>query len=275
MTIKTFKPTSPAKRKMAVACLPTTKNYPEKKLTQVRKKNSGRNNTGRITVRHHGGRQKQKYRMVDFKQDKYEMEGKVIAIEYDPARSALIGLIQYSDSERRYILLPEELQVGDTIICSKKRIDIKPGNRAPLKSIPAGTNIHNIEMEPGHGGQIVKSAGSQAIIMSKEGDFANLKLPSGEIRRIRKESFASVGQVSNSEHSNEVIGKAGRKRLMGTRPTNRGKAQNPNDHPHGGGEGQQSIGLKGPKTPWGKYALGLKTRNKKKRSSIHITRRRK
>lgn len=275
MPIKTFKPTTPSRRTMSFSVLNTTKSKPEKSLTTSKKKRSGRNQQGKITVRHRGGERRRQIRHIDYKQDKFDIEGKIAAIEYDPNRSALIALVHYADGEKRYVLLANDLSVGDVIMSSKKQIDIKPGNRLALKSIPAGTIIHNIELVEGKGGQIVKSAGSQAVIQSKEGDHVNIKLPSGEVRRVSKECFASVGQVGNTDHINEVIGKAGRKRWMGIRPTVRGKAMNPVDHPHGGGEGSQPIGLPHGKTPWGKPALGLKTRNRKNRSNKFIVKRRK
>ena len=246
---------------------------PERSLTETLKKNSGRNSYGRITVRHRGGGNRRKYRVIDFKRDKLDVEGTVQRIEYDPNRSAYIALVEYADGERRYILAPNGLKAGDMVI-SSAAADIKPGNCLPLANIPVGTVIHNIELYPGKGAQLVRSAGTAAQLMAKDGKMAQVRLPSGEYRYVRMDCLASIGQVGNLDHSNISIGKAGRKRHMGIRPTVRGSVMNPNDHPHGGGEGKTGIGRPGPSTPWGKPALGLKTRKKKKASNKLIVRRR-
>jgi large subunit ribosomal protein L2 len=250
-----------------------TKDKPEKSLLVPLKKQAGRNFRGVVTVRHRGGGEKRKLRTIDFKRDKEGIPGRVAAIEYDPNRSARIALIYYADGEKRYILAPLELNVGDTVM-SGGNAEIKPGNALPLKLIPAGTQIHNIEMQKGRGGQMVRSAGASAQLMAKEGEYALIRLPSGEIRRVRSECQATIGQIGNVEHQNISLGKAGRKRHMGWRPTVRGSAMSPRDHPHGGGEGRTPIGMPGPKTPWGKPALGYKTRNKKKASNRMIIKRR-
>lgn len=249
------------------------KNLKIKKLRVILKKHSGRNNQGKITIRHRGGRQKRFYRVVDFKRDKREMEAKVVNIEYDPNRTANIALIEYSDGEKRYILSPEGLKVGDKIIASETA-EIKVGNALPLKNIPLGVNVHNIELYPGRGGQIVKSAGLTATIIGNDSQYVYLKLPSGEKRKVLRDCYATIGQVSNVTHQFEKIGKAGRKRLMGIKPTVRGTAQNPRSHPHGGGEGRSGEGMH-PKTPWGKLARGKKTRKKKLWSDKFILQRRK
>jgi large subunit ribosomal protein L2 len=246
---------------------------PEKKLTEVLKKHSGRNSYGRITVRHKGGGNRRKYRIIDFKRDKIDIPGTVLRLEYDPNRSAFIALIEYTDGERRYILAPVGLNAGDTII-SGEGADIKPGNSLPITAIPVGTVIHNIEIYPGKGGQLVRGAGTAAQLMAKEGALAQVRLPSGEYRLIRVGCRATIGQVGNVDHSNIKIGKAGRTRHMGIRPTVRGSVMNPNDHPHGGGEGKSPIGRPGPVTPWGKPALGYKTRKTKNRTNKFIVKRR-
>jgi len=246
---------------------------PEKKLTEVLQKHAGRNSYGRITVRHRGGGNKRKYRIIDFKRNKMDMEAKVLRLEYDPNRSANIALVEYTDGERRYILAPTGLGAGDMVISSASA-DIKPGNALPIQNIPVGTVIHNIELHPGHGGQLVRSAGTSAQLMAKEGDMAQLRMPSGEFRLVRVTCMATIGQVGNMDHQNIVIGKAGRKRHMGWRPTVRGSAMNPVDHPHGGGEGKAPIGRPGPVTPWGKPTLGYKTRKKKNPSDKYIVKRR-
>jgi len=246
---------------------------PEKKLTEVLQKHAGRNSYGRITVRHRGGGNKRKYRIIDFKRNKFDMDAKVLRLEYDPNRSANIALLEYTDGERRYILAPAGLGAGDTVIASASA-DIKPGNALPIKNIPVGTVIHNIELSPGRGGQLVRSAGTAAQLMAKEGDMAQLRMPSGEFRLVRVACMATIGQVGNIDHGNLVIGKAGRKRHMGWRPTVRGSVMNPNDHPHGGGEGRSPIGKPGPVTPWGKPALGYKTRKKKNPTDKYIVKRR-
>jgi len=249
-----------------------TKDKPEKSLLVPLKKRAGRNNRGKITVRHRGGGAKRRLRVIDFKRDKVDIPGRVAAIEYDPNRSARIALIFYVDGEKRYILAPLGLNVGDTVM-SGSNAEIKPGNALPMKSMPTGTQIHNIEMQKGKGGQMVRSAGASAQLMVKEGEYALVRLPSGEIRRIRSECVATIGQIGNVEHQNISLGKAGRKRLMGWRPTVRGSAMSPRDHPHGGGEGRSPIGLPGPKTPWGKPALGYKTRKPKASDRMIVKRR--
>jgi large subunit ribosomal protein L2 len=246
---------------------------PEKSLTEVLKKNSGRNSYGRITVRHRGGGEKRKYRIIDFKRDKNDVPGKVLRLEYDPNRSANIALIEYPDGEKRYILAPVGLAAGDAVY-SGAGADIKPGNALPISSIPVGTIIHNIELYPGKGAQLVRSAGVAAQLMAKEGSMAQVRLPSGEYRKVRTNCIATIGQVGNIDHSNISIGKAGRKRHMGWRPTVRGSAMNPCDHPHGGGEGKSPIGRPGPVTPWGKPTLGYKTRKAKNQTDKFIVKRR-
>jgi large subunit ribosomal protein L2 len=248
-----------------------TKTKPEKSLLRPRKQKAGRNNQGRITVRHRGGGAKRRIRLIDFKRDKPNVPGRVAAIEYDPNRSARIALIFYADGEKRYILAPLGLQVGQTI--SAANSDIKPGNALPMKAIPTGTLIHNIEMHQGKGGQLVRSAGAAAQLMSKEGGYALVRLPSGEMRRIHQECMATIGQIGNVDHQNISLGKAGRKRWLGIRPTVRGSAMTPRDHPHGGGEGRSPIGLPGPKTPWGKPALGYRTRKHKLSDKMIVKRR--
>jgi len=275
MGIKKFKPTSPGIRTKTVSTFEEiTKKEPEKSLLAPKKKNSGRNSQGKITVRHRGGGAKKKYRIVDFKRNKDGIPGKVAAIEYDPNRSANIALINYVDGEKRYILAPNKLQVGDEII-SGSGVDIKVGNALPLKEIPTGTLLHNIELKPGKGGQLVRSAGNYAQLMAKEGKYVQVKLPSGEVRMIGQLCKATVGQVGNIDNENITIGKAGRKRHMGIRPTVRGSVMNPNDHPHGGGEGRAPIGRPSPVTPWGKPTMGYKTRKKRKKSNKFIVRKRK
>ena len=274
MGIKKFNPTTPGLRGMTVSTFEEiTKKTPEKALTVTLKKHSGRNVRGKITVRHRGGGYRPKYRIIDFKRNKDGVPGKVAAIEYDPNRSANIALIFYADGDKRYILAPNKLTVGDTIV-SGPDADIKVGNALPLANIPVGTIIHNIEMKIGKGGQLVRSAGNGAQLMAKEGDYAQVRLPSGEVRKIRMECRATIGEVGNGDHANIQIGKAGRKRHMGWRPTVRGSVMNPNDHPHGGGEGRTGIGRVSPVTPWGKPALGLKTRKKNKASNQYIVKRR-
>ena len=274
MALKSYKPTTPARRQMTVADFSQlTKKAPEKSLLAKNNKTNGRNSYGRITVRHRGGANKRKYRIIDFKRDKVAMPATVIAIEYDPNRSAHIALVEYADKERRYILAPVGLNVGDTVV-SGAEADIKPGNALPLANIPVGTFIHNIELYPGKGAQLARSAGIMAQLMAKEGAYALIRLPSGELRNVPVEGMATVGQVGNIEHENVSIGKAGRKRHMGWRPTVRGSVMNPCDHPHGGGEGKSPIGRPGPVTPWGKPALGYKTRAKHKSSDKLIVKRR-
>ncbi|MBR6523786.1 MAG: 50S ribosomal protein L2 [Clostridia bacterium] len=275
MAIRKYNPTSPARRFMTVSTFEEiTTNVPEKSLLEPIKKNAGRNSYGRITVRHRGGGERRKYRIIDFKRNKDNMPATVLTIEYDPNRSANIALVQYEDGEKRYILAPLGLKVG-TKIESGENVDIKTGNALKIKDIPLGTLIHNIELVPGKGGQLVRSAGNAAQLMAKEDKFAQVRLPSGEVRMIRMDCKATIGQVGNIDHENISIGKAGRKRHMGIRPTVRGVVMNPNDHPHGGGEGKSPIGRPSPVTPWGKPALGLKTRSKKKQSNKYIVKTRK
>ena len=275
MAMKHFKPYTPSRRNMTVSDFSeVTKKTPEKSLLAKKRKNAGRNSYGRITVRHQGGGNRQKYRIVDFKRDKDNMEATVIGIEYDPNRSANIALIQYEDGEKAYILAPQGLKDGDKVI-SGESVDIKPGNCMPINSIPVGTLIHNIELNPKQGGKLVKAAGQSAQLMAKEGKYAHVRLPSGEMRLVLAKCRATIGVIGNSEHENVKIGKAGRKRHMGIRPTVRGSVMNPVDHPHGGGEGRAPVGHAGPMTPWGKPALGYKTRAKHKNSNRLITKRRK
>ena len=274
MAIKKFKPTSPALRQMTVLVSDEiTCNEPEKSLLVSLKKNSGRNAHGKITVRHRGGGNRRKYRIIDFKRNKDGIPAKVATVEYDPNRTANIALLNYADGEKRYILAPVGLKVGDTVL-SGPTADIKPGNAMALKDMPVGTVVHNIELKPGKGAQLVRSAGVSAQLMAKEGKYALLRLPSGEMRYVSINCKATIGQVGNIEHGNVVIGKAGRKRHMGIRPTVRGSVMNPNDHPHGGGEGRSPIGRPSPVTPWGKPALGYKTRKKNKASDKLIVSRR-
>src|SRR5471030_1276923 len=270
MAVKKFKPTTPSRRQMTMPTFEEiTSQEPEKSLLVALKVKAGRNNQGKITVRHRGGTVKRKYRIIDFKRDKDAVPAKVATIEYDPNRTAYIALVIYTDGEKRYILAPAGLKVGD-IIESGVNSDIKPGNALPLKNIPVGTVIHNIELQKGKGGQLVRSAGNSAQLMAKEGDFATLRLPSGEMRYVRIECRATIGTLSNATNDIVNIGKAGRKRHMGWRPTVRGSVMNPNDHPHGGGEGKSPIGRPSPVTPWGKPALGYKTRKNKKYSDKFI-----
>ena len=274
MAIKSFKPTTPSRRNMTVVDYRgLSKVKPEKSLLESLKKTAGRNSYGRITVRHHGGGNKIKYRIIDFKRDKVGMPAEVKTIEYDPNRTAFIALVQYEDGEKRYILAPHGLKVGDHVE-SGEGADIKPGNCLPIANIPVGTVIHNVELQPGHGAQLVRSAGTAAQLMAKEGELAQVRLPSGEVRYIRTNCTACIGQVGNLDHENVHIGKAGRKRHMGIRPTVRGSVMNPCDHPHGGGEGRAPIGRSGPVTPWGKPALGYKTRKTKNPTNKFIVKRR-
>lgn len=275
MGIKKYNPTTPGLRGMTVSTFEEiTKKTPERSLTVTLKKNSGRNNRGKITVRHRGGGYRPKYRIIDFKRNKDDIPAKVTAIEYDPNRSANIALVVYADGYKAYIIAPEGLKVGD-VIESGASADIQIGNTLPLANIPVGTVIHNIELKPGKGAQMVRSAGNGAQLMAKEGKFAQVRLPSGEVRKVRMECRATIGEVGNGDHQNIDTGKAGRKRHMGIRPTVRGSVMNPNDHPHGGGEGKTGIGRVGPVTPWGKPALGLKTRKRSKESNRYIVSRRK
>jgi large subunit ribosomal protein L2 len=273
VAIKVYRPTSPGRRNQSSYTFDEiTKDKPEKSLVVKKKSKAGRNNSGKITVRHRGGGEKRKLRIIDFKRDKHDIPGKVAAIEYDPNRSARIALIHYVDGEKRYIIAPVGLNVGDTIM-SGNNAEIKPGNSMPMKLMPTGIDIHNIEVQKGRGGQMVRSAGGSAQLMVKEGDMVLIRLPSGEIRRILSECIATVGQIGNLEHQNISLGKAGRKRHMGWRPTVRGSVMSPRDHPHGGGEGRSPVGMPGPKTPWGKPALGYKTRQPKASDKMIVKRR--
>ena len=274
MAIKRFKPTTPSRRNMAVTDYSVlSKVAPERSLLEPMNKTAGRNNTGRITVRHHGGGNRTKYRVIDFKRNKLDVPATVMTLEYDPNRTAFIALIQYEDGEKSYIIAPDGLKVG-YIVMNGPNADIKPGNALPLSAIPVGTVIHNIELYPGKGGQLVRSAGNFAQLIAKEGKYGLVRLPSGELRNVPLNCYATVGQVSNVDHDNVKIGKAGKKRHMGWRPTVRGSVMNPCDHPHGGGEGKSPVGRPGPVTPWGKPALGYKTRAKHKASDKFIVKRR-
>jgi len=275
VALKVYRPTSPGRRGMSGSTFEEiTKGEPEKSLLLPLKKKAGRNNQGRVTVRHRGSGAKRRLRTIDFKRDKFGVPGRVAAIEYDPNRSARIALIYYVDGDKRYILAPLGLSVGNTIM-SGSGAEIKPGNALPLKLIPTGTLIHNIELEKGRGGQLVRGAGTAAQLMVKEDDYALVRLPSSEVRRIRSVCLATIGQIGNVDHQNIKLGKAGRKRWLGWRPTVRGSAMSPRDHPHGGGEGRSPIGMPGPKTPWGKPALGYKTRKPKASDKMIVKRRRK
>ena len=275
MSIKTYKPTTPSRRHMSVSGFDGVDKHakPQKELVEVLKKHAGRNSYGRITVRHQGGGNRKKYRVIDFKRDKMDVPATVLRLEYDPNRSAYIALVEYTDGERRYILAPVGLNVGDTVL-SSAAADIKPGNALPLANIPVGTVIHNIELYPGKGAQLVRSAGVAAQLMAKENGMATVRLPSGEYRKVRLNCIACIGQVGNVDHANIAVGKAGRKRHMGIRPTVRGSVMNPCDHPHGGGEGKSPVGRPGPVTPWGKPAMGYKTRKKKNATDKFIVKRR-
>jgi len=274
MAIKTYKPTTPSRRAMTTLKFDNiTKKQPEKSLTVSLKKSGGRNNTGKITTRHIGGGHKRRYRLIDFKRNKDNIPAVVSAIEYDPNRNANIALLTYADGEKRYILVPQKLGVGTKVI-SGEQVDIQVGNAMPLGSIPEGTYIHNVELSPGKGGQIARAAGTSAQILGKEGKYATLRLQSGEVRKILLTCRATIGQVGNEDYNLINLGKAGKRRWLGTRPTVRGSVMNPNDHPHGGGEGKTPIGKDAPRTPWGKRALGVKTRKSKKQSTSLIIRRR-
>ena len=275
MAIKTFKPYTPSRRNMTVSAFDGVdkKAKPERSLVESLKKNAGRNSYGHITVRHRGGGNKRKYRVIDFKRQKLDMPATVQRIEYDPNRSAFIALIKYEDETLSYILAPYGLKAGDQVVSSASA-DIKPGNCLPIANIPVGTVIHNVELQPGHGAQLVRSAGAAAQLMAKEGELAQVRLPSGEVRYVRMNCTACIGQVGNLDHENVHIGKAGRTRHMGIRPTVRGSVMNPNDHPHGGGEGRAPVGRPGPVTPWGKPALGYKTRKGKNPTNKFIVKRR-
>ena len=274
MAVKKYKPTTPGRRDMTSYTFDEiTKDKPERSLVKSKNKRAGRNNAGRITVRHRGGGSKRKYRQIDFKRDKLDIPAKVASIEYDPNRTARLALLHYADGEKRYILATTELKVGDTVMSGEKA-DIRSGNSLPISNIPTGTMIHNIELKEGRGGQIVRSAGSSAQLVAKEGDYAQVRLPSGEVRLVRQVCFATIGQVGNVDHGNIKLGKAGRKRNKGIRPTVRGSAMSPRDHPHGGGEGRSGIGMPSPKSPWGQPTLGKKTRRNKQTSKYIVRRRR-
>ena len=275
MAIKTFKPYTPARRNMTVSAFDGVdkKAKPERSLVETLKKNAGRNSYGHITVRHKGGGNKRKYRVIDFKRQKLDMPATVQRVEYDPNRSAFIALIKYEDETLSYILAPYGLKAGDQVV-SSAAADIKPGNCLPIANIPVGTVIHNVELQPGHGAQLVRAAGGAAQLMAKEGELAQVRLPSGEVRYVRMNCTACIGQVGNLDHENVHIGKAGRTRHMGIRPTVRGSVMNPNDHPHGGGEGRAPVGRPGPVTPWGKPAMGYKTRKTKNPTNKFIVKRR-
>jgi len=275
MPIKVYKPVTPGRRKSSVnAFAELTASKPKKSLTKSKKRGSGRNNTGKITVRHRGGGAKRRYRLVDFKRQEFDIPAKVETIEYDPNRSAWVALLSYRNGKKAYMLAPQGLEVGNTIVSSTNRVEIVPGNRMPLEKMPVGTVVYNVELLPGKGGLLIRSAGLSAQLMAIEGKYATLKLPSKEVRKVPKGCTATVGSVSNPDHRLVRWGKAGRSRHLGKRPTVRGKAMNPVDHPHGGGEGGNPIGMKHPKTPWGKPALGVKTRKAKKASNKLIIQRR-
>ncbi len=273
MAIKIYKPTSPGRRGMSVSAFDEiTRSTPERSLLRPLRERAGRNNQGRVTVRHQGGGHKRMYRLIDFRRDKHGVPARVTSIEYDPNRSARIALLTYADGEKRYIIAPVGLKVGAQLM-SGPEAEVRVGNALPLRNIPLGTVVHNVELQPGRGGQMARSAGVGAQVMAKEGDYAQLRLPSGEVRRVPMVCLATIGQVGNTDHANLSLGKAGRKRWLGIRPTVRGTAQDPNSHPHGGGEGRSPVGMPGPKTPWGKPAQGYKTR-KNKRTDRMIVRRR-
>ena len=273
MAIRNFKPTTNARRKMSTLVNEEiTKSTPEKSLVVTMKKISGRNNQGKITVRHHGGGEKRKYRIIDFKRNKYDIEGRVASVEYDPNRTANIALINYLDGEKRYIIAPKGLEVGNTVV-SGENVDIKVGNALPLINIPVGTVIHNIELRPKKGAELARSAGASAQILGREGNYVMIRLSSGEQRKVLGTCFATIGEVGNADHELVKLGKAGRTRHLGIRPTVRGSVMNPNDHPHGGGEGRAPVGRSGPVTPWGKPALGYKTRTKKASDKLIVRRR--
>lgn len=273
MPIKTYKPTSPGRRGMTAPTFEEiTRTAPERSLLRPLRKRGGRNTRGKVTVRHRGGGAKRQYRVIDFKRDKYGVPARVVAIEYDPNRSARIALLSYADGEKRYIIAPLGLQVGDTVV-SGPTVEVRPGNALPLRNIPVGTLVHNVELYEGRGGQLARSAGASAQLLAKEGEYATLRLPSGEMRRVRQACYATVGQVGNLDHGNIKLGKAGRKRHLGIRPTVRGSAMSPRDHPHGGGEGRSPVGMPGPKSPWGKPTRGKRTR-RNKATDKYIVRRR-
>lgn len=273
MAIKKYKPVTPSLRGMTGYTFEEiTKSKPERSLIVPRTKHAGRNSYGRITVRHQGGGNRQQVRIVDFKRNKRDIPARVAAIEYDPNRTARLALLFYADGEKRYIVAPLDLKVGDTVV-SSAQAEIRPGNSLPIANIPVGTLVHNIELQSGRGGQLVRAAGGAAQVLAKEGDYAQIRMPSGEVRLVRQMCYATIGQVGNLDHSNVKLGKAGRKRHLGIRPTVRGSAMSPRDHPHGGGEGRQPIGMPGPKSPWGKPTLGYKTRRNKKTDQFIVRRR--
>ena len=273
MPVKKYKPTSPGRRDMTGHTFEElTRSKPTRSLLSQKRRRGGRNNMGRITVRHRGGGHKRRYRLIDFRRDKLNIPAKVESIEYDPNRSARIALLLYADGERRYIIAPLGLRVGDSVM-SGVDADVRVGNTLPIRSIPVGSLVHNVELQPGRGGQLARAAGTSAQLLAKEGTYAQLRLPSGEVRRVHENCMATVGQVGNTDHGNIKLGKAGRRRWLGWRPTVRGTAMDPNSHPHGGGEGRSPIGMPGPKTPWGKPAMGLRTR-RNKRTDKYIVRRR-
>jgi len=273
MAVKIYKPTSPGRRGMTSATFEEiTKSTPERRLLRPLRRHGGRDYTGTISIRHRGGGAQRHYRVIDFKRDKLDIPAKVAAIEYDPNRSARIALLFYVDGDKRYIVAPLDIKVGDTLI-SGKNVDIRPGNALPLANIPVGTEIHNIELQPGKGGQLARSAGAAAQLIGKEGDYSQVRLPSGEVRLISQNCMATIGEVGNLDHSNVKLGKAGRKRYLGIRPTVRGTAMSPRDHPHGGGEGRQPVGKPGPRSPWGKPTRGWKTRRNKRSDGMIIKRR--
>ncbi|MBN1259426.1 MAG: 50S ribosomal protein L2 [Anaerolineae bacterium] len=275
MAIKKYKPTSPGRRWMTGSSFEEiTQTEPEKSLLRPLTKNAGRNSYGRVTVRHRGGGHRRKYRVIDFRRDKHGVPARVASIEYDPNRSARIALLHYADGEKRYILAPLGLKVGDTVVSDEASVEISVGNATQLANVPLGTVVHNVELYPGRGGQLVRAAGAAAQVLAKEGDYITLRMPSSEMRLVRKECMATIGQVGNVDHANVKLGKAGRKRWMGWRPTVRGSAMSPRDHPHGGGEGRTPIGLPGPKSPWGWYTLGRKTRRNKATDKYIVRRRR-
>ncbi len=273
MAIKKYKPTSPGRRDMTGASFEEiTRTTPTKSLVENKRRRAGRNHSGRVTVRHRGGGHKRRYRVIDFRRDKHGIAARVASIEYDPNRSARIALLVYADGEKRYIIAPLGLQVGDTVM-SGPDAEVRVGNTLPIRAIPVGSLVHNVELYPGRGGQLARAAGTSAQLLAKEGTYAQLRLPSGEVRRIHENCQATLGQVGNTDHGNIKLGKAGRKRWLGWRPTVRGSAMDPNSHPHGGGEGRSPIGMPGPKTPWGKPALGKKTRHNKRTDPFIVRRR--
>lgn len=273
MAIKVYKPTSPGRRGMSVSTFDEiTRSTPERSLLRPLRERAGRNNQGRVTVRHQGGGHKRMYRLIDFRRDKHGIPARVTSIEYDPNRSARIALLTYADGEKRYIIAPVGLKVGSRLM-SGPEAEVRVGNALPLRNIPLGTVVHNVELQPGRGGQMARSAGVGAQVLAKEGDYAQLRLPSGEVRRVPMVCLATIGQVGNTDHANLNLGKAGRKRWLGIRPTVRGTAQDPNSHPHGGGEGRSPVGMPGPKTPWGKPAQGYKTRKNKRTENMIVRRR--